>query len=396
MEREMTLVRAEIIKGSPEVEEPEPEPTEHIQEEIRIDQAWERYFSSKTRPDTSDATLKQYRFQFQCFIEWLKNNHPEAQLISDVTEQIAWNFLSYLAQEKNLSANTYNKYINLQTLVFRVLGKETDSKHNPWESAGKRKVKPASRRPFSEDELKKIFEMADGEILTLCLLGFHTALRFGDCCLLRWDEVDLDGRLITRTPLKTANSSGKTVVIPIHDELHDHLVSMKSDGKKYVCPKMAKGYSQDRTGVSIKLQKFFKKCGIKLYREGTGVIGEDGKHIRAVPVVGFHSFRHTWVSTMAERGVDAASIRSIVGWGSPAMERIYTHVSQAHLKAAINQGRSVMGRQKKKTEPDEPAANSNFAKLASSLGDEQLKNLLNQILDELRKRNSDMPSAAEA
>jgi len=391
MARQMTLIQAEIINGNAEEKQPEPPPTEEVQGRIQIERAWQRYLSSKTRPDTSDATLEQYSFQFKCFVKWVKTNHPNVEFLSDVTDQMAWKFLEYLEEKKNLSANTFNKYINILRLIFRVLNKEVGWKDNPWDGITKRKMKPSSRRAFTEDELKRIFEMADGEILTLCLLGFHTAFRLGDCCLLRWNEVVLDGRRITRTPLKTMRSSGKVVVVPIHEELYRHLKSLKRDGEEYVCPKTAEGYGNDRAGVTDRLQALFKKCGIKLYRDGTGTTGKDGKHIRAKVEVGFHSFRHTWVSMMAEKGVDSATIQAVVGWGSPAMSRLYTHISQAHLQDAISQGKCVISEEEKETEANDPAHNNDFDTLTASLGDEQLEALLHLVLAELKKREAKMP-----
>ena len=73
------------------------------------------------------------------------------------------------------------------------------------------------------------------------------------------------------------------------------------------------------------------RAGIRVHKEGTG----KGTGRRAVVEVGFHSFRHTWVTTSAEAGVDPATVRAIVGWGSPAMERVYTHVSEEHLRSAM-------------------------------------------------------------
>jgi hypothetical protein len=51
--------------------------------------------------------------------------------------------------------------------------------------------------------------------------------------------------------------------------------------------------------------------------------------------VGSHSFRHTWVSRAAEDGEDSITVREVVGWGSPAMEKVYTHVSPEHVRGQL-------------------------------------------------------------
>ena len=45
-------------------------------------------------------------------------------------------------------------------------------------------------------ELKEILEGATGDLQTLLFIGTFTGLRLGDCCTLKWGEVDLDRGLI--------------------------------------------------------------------------------------------------------------------------------------------------------------------------------------------------------
>ncbi len=52
-------------------------------------------------------------------------------------------------------------------------------------------------------------------------------------------------------------------------------------------------------------------------------------------VVGFHSLRHSFVSFCANAGVPMAVVQSLVGHGSPAMTRHYTHISPEAAANAI-------------------------------------------------------------
>ena len=68
------------------------------------------------------------------------------------------------------------------------------------------------RKPFTPEELKAIVDAArENDFLRPILItGMCTAMRRGDCCLLKWKDVDLARRFIT---VKT-NKTGQTVSIP--------------------------------------------------------------------------------------------------------------------------------------------------------------------------------------
>ena len=249
--------------------------------------------------------------------------------------------------------------MQLFRLVFRVLCDDLGSEANPWRAIQKRKNGNGShgRRAFTAEELRRIFETlakrTEGrqlvwgeagvvgehklgtrdracavEMLTIGLLGFHTGLRLGDCCLLRWEDVDLDRGVIAVTPLKTSRTSGKRVCIPIHAELAARLTRIRPENPAGpVCPAKAAQYRRNRPDVSKRFLLLFHQCGIRTSTKGAAA--------KAACEVGFHSFRHTWVTRAAEDGVDPITIREVVGWGSPAMERIYTHVSPEHVRGQL-------------------------------------------------------------
>jgi hypothetical protein len=79
--------------------------------------------------------------------------------------------------------------------------------------------------------------------------------------------------------------------------------------------------------VTNEIQAFLKSCGFQTIRSGTGVNG-----VMAVIRLGFHSCRHTFVSTCLEQGVSDYVIRGIVG----NSYRLYEHISMASLQNAVN------------------------------------------------------------
>ena len=305
---------------------------------LSIGQAWSEFLASPNRPDSGKSTLRQYEFQWQAFADWMKEKHADVLTLRDVTKEIAEEYASSMNHGR-FSASTYNKHLNLLTLVFRVVKHKAKLTGNPWEEIQRKRMVTNSRREMTIDELRKVCQAVTGELRTLLALGIYSGLRLGDCCTLRWGEVDLPRGMIRRIPNKTARRNPKPVIVPIHPILRDMLSETPPDKRaEYVLPEIAALYNHRTDMVTDMVQKHFKACGITLHRPGTGT---DGK--RAVIEVGFHSLRHTFVSLCRESNAPLAVVESIVGHSNPAMTRYYTHVGELAAGRAVAALPAVIG-----------------------------------------------------
>jgi integrase len=306
---------------------------------LAIRQAWSDYLASPNRPDSGGSTLRQYEFQWQAFADWIQEKHPDLLMLREVSKEIAEEYATSLNHGR-LSPSTYNKHLNLLTLVFRVVKHKAKLTGNPWEEIQRKRLVTNSRRELTIDELRDVCQTATGELQILLALGIYSGLRLGDCATLRWGEVDLPRRVIRRIPNKTARRNPKPVIIPIHPVLGDMLAQTPLNKRgEYVLPEMAALYAHNICAVTDKVQGHFKTCGITLHKPGTG---KDGK--RAVIEVGFHSLRHTFVSLCRESNAPLAVVESIVGHSNPSMTRHYTHVGELAAGRAVALLPSVMGK----------------------------------------------------
>jgi integrase len=297
---------------------------------LAIGQAWSEFLASPNRPDSGASTLRQYEFQWQAFADWIKEKHAAILRLREVTKEIAEEYAASLNHGK-LSASTYNKHMNLLTLVFRVVKHKAKLVNNPWEEIQRKHVVPNSRRELTLDELRKVCQAATGELQTLFALGLYCGMRLGDCATLRWSEVELARGFIRRTPNKTARHNPKPVIIPIHPVLREMLSAVPADQRgEYVLPETAALYVRRIDVVTDLVQNHFKACGIRLHKPGTGT---DGK--RAVIEVGFHSLRHSFVSLCRESNAPLAVVESIVGHSNPSMTRHYTHLGETAAGNAV-------------------------------------------------------------
>ena len=306
---------------------------------LSIAQAWNEFLASPNRPDSGESTLRQYKFQWQAFADWMKEKHADKLTLREVTKEIAEAYASSMNHGK-LSASTYNKHLNLLTLVFRVVKHKAKLGANVWEDIQRKRIIANSRRELTVDELRKVCNAATGELQILLALGIYSGLRLGDCATLRWAETDLARAVIRRIPNKTARRNPKPVIVPIHPALKDMLSATPTDRRgDYVLPETAALYLHRTDMVTDMIQRHFKTCGINLHKPGTGT---DGK--RAVIEVGFHSLRHTFVSLCRESNAPLAVVESIIGHSNPAMTRHYTHVGELAAVRAVAALPAVVGK----------------------------------------------------
>jgi integrase len=312
---------------------------------VSIMGAWLAYVNTPNRPDTGKATLDQYEIQFGRFQDWLKSTHPQVKALRDVTPDMAGEFVVHLGNEGK-SGNTINKYLNLLTLVFRVLKDKARLTVNPWEGIQRKTLVTHGRRELTIEELRRVCAAADGELRLMLALGLYTGLRLGDCATLRWGEVDLIRGRITRIPNKTGRRNPHPVIVPIHASLRAILEETpRSKRHGYVLPESAAIYARRSDTLTDRVQRLFEACEITTHKPGTGFeiqTGEDGKKTkigtgrRASVEVGFHSLRHSFVSLCRASDVPLSVVESIVGHSNPAMTRHYTHTGDAAALAAVS------------------------------------------------------------
>ena len=298
---------------------------------LKLTDAWNTFINASNRPDSGERTLSDYQGYYKAFVNWVNKQSGDFLYMRDISRNTAGKYSAHITKSGK-SANTHNKHIGFLKMLYRVLDEQIRATENPFQKITRKKLKTESRRELTVEELYRILDCAQGDLALLLALGTFTGLRLGDCCTLRWGEVDLVKKLIRRIPNKTASKNPKPVLIGIPAPLYNLLIEIPEANRRgNLMPELAKIYSDKnkRPQITRKIQAHFKACEIQTQKPGTGA----GTNKRAVIQVGFHSLRHTYVSLHAEHGTPQAIIQGNVGHGSPAMTRHYTHIGEA---AAVN------------------------------------------------------------
>ena len=322
-----------------------------------IGQGWQAFLDQPNRPDSGPSTLRQYEFQYEAFVTWFKDSHPQTGKdgkpirweLRQVTQDDADAYASYLL--KKVGPSTFNRHVVLLALVWRVLEKSARIVGNPWRQIGRKRFAVRSRRELTVEELEAVFTKAEGEMRLLLALGTFCGLRLGDAARLDWGNVDLVKGIISLIPSKTARRAQKRVTLPIHRALYNMLSRIPAASRRGpVMPSMAERYALYDGCLAKDVARLFLDCDIKTgankltrsEREAAEKAKAKGQEPprrkakgRASADVGFHSLRHTFVSLCAAGGVSQSVVQSLVGHGSPAMTAHYTHIGIETAQNAV-------------------------------------------------------------
>lgn len=218
-----------------------------------LEQEWAR-IPRKRKPDERYAS--QCQSTLKRFADWMRTHNAKAHELDQVTRSTARAFME-AEGERNVSGKTWNDTMKLLRATFHHL--LPPGAVNPFQDMPSKDTDTVFRKPFTPEELKAILEACkdDDFIRPIIITGMCTAMRRGDCCMLKWKDVDLTRRFIT---VKTAKT-GQTVTIPIFPLLLDELASLPASkldlpsGKDLVFPDQAAMYEENPDGITWRVKK---------------------------------------------------------------------------------------------------------------------------------------------
>jgi integrase len=322
-------------------------------EKITLDEAFD-LAEQKPRPRIpSEKHAGTKRTIWGDFLAFMHGEHSDVKNLIDVTEAHAQEYIGILQKSGRydksisysrgegkrvrtistqnaagaLSPRSIRLYQMVCTEVFTLLAKDAGLQDNPFSGIRKAQTDAKTREAFTAEELKTIHDNLDDFTRPLFMMAVWTGLREGDICTLKWSDVDLENRLITRETRKT----GAVVQIPISKPLYSMLTATPRTESEYVFPKHAEMYLKNSDGVSYRVKKFLEGLGIQTTRKPEG-------RTRAISVKDLHSCRHTFCYFAGMARMPLSVVQSIVGHMSPEMTKHYmAHASIEDKRRAMDQ-----------------------------------------------------------
>lgn len=297
---------------------------------LELVKAWDKWLTNPRTKNPGQATLTSYQGIWDRFASWMKDHHPDVTHLHEISPKMTEDYVTELWGSK-ITPSTYNAHLSFLKSCFNVLKTSAGLTLNPWSDISRMAKTPESRRALTTEELRALCMKAKGSLRYMIAIGIYTGLRLGDVTTLKWEEVDLANKIIERVPMKTRRKN-KSVRFPIHPVLAAMLDELKetSGQNSYLFPEEAKAYAADRSLMSKMMNKHLEDCGIATTEKSA-----DAHRTRSIARTGFHSLRHSFVSLCAASNVPQVAIMEMVGHGSPAMTRLYSHAGDEQKANAI-------------------------------------------------------------
>lgn len=239
-------------------------------------------------------------------------------------------FRDDLAQR--IGGSTVNKYLSTLRAALQDAVRDGHLGNNPCNALRPLKAKQEThRRPFTIDELKRIFEIASDEWRSMILFGLYTGQRLQDVSTLTWANLDLEAAELRLATGKT----GRRMVIPLHRCLVDHVLTLplSEDAHQPIHPKASS--IVEKTGrvslLSTAFRDILSSAGLAKRR---GAKSDQGSNRRQISELSFHSLRHTATSLLKQAGISGPVVQELIGHESAAVNQIYTHIDAETLRKA--------------------------------------------------------------
>lgn len=306
---------------------------------IAIADAFKCFQKSHDRPDSGQRQLNDYRSRWDRFCSFLKTKHPEIAHLGEIDKSTAQDYAAHLEilsrkdGKGKLSAKTFNDNIAMVSLIVRSLAQEAGLENNPFDSIRKKKTEIVHKKELTEAEaihLLAVFDdasfcMPHKEEMRLCFhVGMFSGLRFADAVNLRFDQLTLDAGLIKLKPSKTKRTSGIEITVPLHPLLKAMLetaAAKRLPKQEYIMPHLVERFQSSKGALNRDAVRIFEAAGF------TARIEEKSKdRLRAANVYGFHSFRSTFCSFAARKGVPLSVLAQITGDNIQTLQKYYIRI----------------------------------------------------------------------
>jgi len=195
---------------------------------------------------------------------------------------------------------------------------------------------PAKRRkqPFTVEQVKALLVAANDDWRGLIKTAFYTGARLENCANLRCQDLDFTAN----PPLvvfPNYSKHGDEHKVPLHPNLEDHLLSLPTSDSDdaFLFPSLAE---RRTANLSKQFRKLMQKVRIKNWKVREGVRGKGKGAARDVWALGFHSFRRTNVSILANAGVSEEQRMAITAHATRDVHKGYTHHQLSQLHKAVS------------------------------------------------------------
>lgn len=257
-------------------------------------------------------------------------------------------------KKSGVTATTLNDGLTILSAYFNAALRDHVIPNNPCTAVepAKDDLSPAKRQkqPFTVAQIVALLNTANDDWSGLIKTAFYTGARLENCANLRSSNLDFsaDPALVV---FEKYSKHGDEHRVPMHPALRDHLLSIKKkhgqirktgkiialpaakkDGDPFLFPSLA---GKRVANLSKQFRKLMAAADIVNRKVREGVRGKGRSAARDVWALGFHSFRRTHVSALANAGVSEERRMAITAHATRDVHKGYTHHELAQIGHAV-------------------------------------------------------------
>ena len=277
--------------------------------------AWPVFSDSLCRRQCSDSTLAGYKAQWGRFAVGLTETVDLATITrGDVSAYL-------MGLKASVGPNTWNKHLNCLKYVWKTIQVETGATlPDVFLGIQALPVPLVRHESFSVDQIKALYDAAEGEMKDIIGIAAHTGLRRVDCINLKiGSRSPVDG-ILRLTPQKTCRTAAQAV-IALSPLVTDVWERRKGNGSEYLFPEARLVLNACPQTWGARFQRFMVKT--------LDLNGDRGLY-------GFHSLRHWFRSALTDNGVPDAVINVMMCHGQGKVQARYVHPSTSVLQTAVD------------------------------------------------------------
>lgn len=273
----------------------------------------------------SPHTIQSYKTDLLQFSEYML--HTFELSLTEVGHVHVRNFMVALLED-HVSENSVGRKLSTLRSFYKHLSREGLIPANPVTLVKAPKV--PKRLPVFVDDQKLDFLLDSGEFFDNTFSSvrdklvietlFGTGMRLAELLLLKESDIDFYGATV-----RVLGKRNKERIIPISKVLEDQL-------KVYIDLKTLQNFN-NKTGVLIVTDKGTSAYPKFIYRIVTGYLTRISTQDKKSP----HVLRHSYATSLLNRGADLNAIKELLGHASLAATQVYTHNSVERLKSIYKQ-----------------------------------------------------------
>ena len=311
--------------------------------------AWcKDYLEERKRENLSPATIDHYGSAAESFCLFLGEKADKPAMMVDESDGSAWK-KSLL--ERGLSEVTTNRYLTAIRSIWKEARRRNLIGENVFEVVPNiRNPIQGRRRHYTDEELRKVWKIADEEWRSMMLFGCYLGGRIGDCALLKWSCIRWKEKSIHYFNSKSKKWMSVASPTPLWEYI---LGRKKGRPDEPLHPRafpVAMKRSQ-RSQLSHQFANILYKAGLRekvpknKRKDGPGRSGGRKFH-----ELGFHSLKHNAGTWILNAGASDGQRIAVLGHESIQTSERYSHASAETTRPIMKKLPDVfsLGKKKKK------------------------------------------------